>query len=884
MNLSIKSKYRILFILGAIAIMLMANACSTKKNTWTRRTYHNLTSHYNVYWNGLMSLQEGEKSFKDAFEDDYSKVLSVYNYGNKKQAQRLNPKMDRTIKKASIAIQKHSMYFGGKEQVKWIDDSYMLMGKAHFYKHDYISARRVFDYVAKTYQYNPIHYEAYLWLAKTHLQNERFEKAIATINLLQSKMNEKEFPFSVEKQIPLVLANFYIEQEKYNDAFSYLERSLELNNDKYITTRVKFILGQLYQREGNLEKATEYFTSVVKKNPDYVMAFEAKMHLAETYASEHGESKEINKILNKMLKEARNEEFKDQIYYALAEVAKKDGNDTLAIKYLRNSVMYSVKNQIQKTKSSLEVADMFFERSNYTYAQAYYDTAVSSLTNDYPNYEEISRKASVLTELVTQAQTIKEQDSLQYLVSLDTTELYAIIDKKIEEYKLEQEKKVEEEDLTSGGTQFVDMNDRGRSGNNLGNGEWYFYNTATMSAGFNEFTRKWGNRKLEDNWRLSNKRVLTQNDDVIGNDTISDSTSVNKSDPIDRSFYLAGLPNTPEKIQASDEQLIEAYNKLGFIYLMKLNDSLKAQETYLDFQKRFPENQYRLESWYALYKIYKAENNDEEADFYKNLILGNYPESTYAKVIINPDYYALLEEEKQKASDLYMRTYDAFKSEKFYRVISYSNKGIELYPEDTSLMPKFMYLKALSLGKVDTPDTLYASLDTLIISYPRSSVTPRATALRMKLQQEYGFGVSKNIQQQNGDPKDEIIKEKSIYNYNGNDLHFVMLVVDNENVKINPLKIRLSDFNGKYFSLMRLKVKSLLLNKTQTIITVGNFKNKDEALNYYNAIMIDKYVLSGVNEENYSVYPISTSNYPLFYREKNLKAYKEFFEKYYKRD
>ncbi|PLX12192.1 MAG: hypothetical protein C0598_06455 [Marinilabiliales bacterium] len=861
--------------------MLLISSCSTKKNTWTRRAYHNLTSHYNVYWNGMMSLQEGEKSFKEVFEDDYSKVLPVYNYGTKQQAQRLNPKMDRTIKKASIGIQKHSMYFGGEERVKWIDDSYLMMGKAHFYKHDYISARRIFDYVAKTYQNDPIHYEAYLWLAKTHLQNERFEKAIATINLLQSKMEESDFPFYVEKQIPLVMANFYIEQEKYEDAFPYLERSLELNNKKEITTRVKFILGQLYQREGNFEMATEYFSAVVKKNPDYVMAFEAKLHLAETYASENGDSKGINKILNKMLKEPRNKEFRDQIYYALADVAKKDGNDTLAIRHLRNSVKYSEKNQVQKTKSSLEVADMFFERNDYNYAQAYYDTAVSSLTNDYPNYEEISQKAGVLTELVTQAKTIKIQDSLQYLVSLDTTELYAIIDKKIEDYKLAQEK---EEELSEGGTQFVDMNDRGRSNNSLGNGEWYFYNTAAISSGFSEFTRKWGNRKLEDNWRLSNKQLIMQDiDNIVTNDSVSDSTSV-ATNPIDRSYYLAGLPNTPEKIEASNEQLIEAYNKLGFIYLMKLSDTIKAQETYLEFQKRFPENQYRLESWYGLYKIYNSENNKEETEYYKNLIVGNYPESTYAKVILNPDYFLQLEEEKQKASELYMRTYSAFNSEKYYRVISYANKGIELYPEDTSLRPKFMYLRALSLGKVDTPDTLYASLDSLLVSYPESSVVPRAKALLRKLQLEYGMGVSEEIQKQKEELADGKSKEKSIYSFDANNLHFIMFVVNNENVEVNPLKIRISDFNGKYFSLMRLKVKSLLLNKTQTIITVGNFKNVDEAMNFYNAINNDEYVLSGVKEEDFSVYPISTSNYPLFYRDKNLDAYKKFFEKYYLRN
>ncbi len=866
-------------------IAIAVNACSTKKNTWMRRSYHNLTCHYNVYWNGMMSLEEGEKSLRQTVKDDYSKVLRVYNYGEKKQAQRLNPKMDRTIKKASIGIQKHSMYFGGKEQVKWIDNSYLMMGKAHFYKQDYISARRVFDYVAKSYPDEPIHYEAWLWLAKTHVQAERYEKAEATINLLQSKLDEKDFPFYVERQIPLVLADFYLAQEKYDDAYPYLERSIELNKDKYITTRVEFILGQLYQKEGDLKTATEYFKSVVKKNPDYVMAFEAKMHLAQTYASENGSSKDINKILHKMLKEKRNEEFMDQIYYALAEVAKKDGNDTLAIQHLRNSVRFSTKNQVQKTRSSLEVADMFFDRNNYVYAQAYYDTAVSSLTKDYPNYDEISRKAGVLTDLVTQAQTIKEQDSLQHLANMDTTELYAFIDKKISDYIAAEEKKKEEEELNDGGTQFVDMSNRGGSGNSLGNGEWYFYNTAALSSGYTEFARKWGNRKLEDNWRISDKRLMMSGDDAVAaNDSIPDSTSVGSANPIDRTFYLAGIPNTPEKMEASDKKLIEAFNRLGFIYLMQLNDTVRAQETYIDFQKRFPENDYRLESWYALYKIYNSQNNSGESDYYKNLILSNYPESTYAKVIINPDYYTLLEEEKLKASELYMRTYKAFKNEKFYRVISYSDKGMELYPDDTALMPRFMYLRALSLGKVDTPDTLYACLDTLLVSFPESAVVPRAKALLRKLQLEYGLGVPEEIKEQKKELEANKGKEKSIYYYKENSMHFVMFVANNENIEVNPLKIRLSDFNGKYFSLMRLKVKSLLLNKTQTIITVGNFKNKDEAMNYYNALNNDEYVLSGVAKGDYFLFPISTSNYPLFYRDKNIGGYKDFFEKYYKRD
>lgn len=835
----------------------------------------------------MMSLEEGAKSLRESVLDDYSQVLRVYNYGDKRQAQKIFPKMDRTIKKASIGIQRHGMYFGGKEQVKWIDDSYLMMGKAHFYKHDHVSARRVFDYVAKNYPDEPIHYEAYLWLAKTHIESERFEKAEATINLLQSKLDDKDFPVEVENQLPLILADFYIAQEQYDNAYLFLERSLEVNSKKDIVTRVEFILGQLNQKDGDFETATAYFKSVVKKNPNYVMAFEAKMNLAETYASESGDSKDINKILNKMLKEIRNKEFRDQIYYALAEVAKIDANDTLAIHYLRLSVSSSIKNDIQKTKSSLDVADMFFERSNYVYAQAYYDTAVSTLPTNYPNYEAISHKAGVLSILVTQAQTIKEQDSLQTLSRMDTTELYALIDLKIEEYVVAEEKKREEEELLAdgGGTQFVDMNSGGRQNTSLGSGEWYFYNTTALSFGFSEFKKKWGDRKLEDNWRLTDKRMILQSpDDDIGtsSDSITSDTSSYSIDPIDRSFYLADIPNTADKIEASDNQIIEAYNKLGFIYLMELEDTTNARVTYLDFQKRYPENDYRLESWHALYKIYKGQNNSGEMNYYKNLILTNYPESIIAKVIINPNYYTQLEEEKLKASELYMRTYKAFNDEKYYRVISYSNKGMELYPDDTAVMPRFMYLRALSLGKVDTQDTLYASLDSLISAYPKSPVTPRAKDLLAILQQEYGLGDPVNNQGQEGILE---IKEKpSIYIYEENEVHFVMFVVNNKSVKISPLKIRLSDFNSKYFSLMRLKTKSLMLNKLQTIITVGNFKNKDEALNYYAALQNDEYVLSGVKEEEYFLFPISTTNYPLFYREKNIGGYKDFFEKMYKRD
>lgn len=858
-----------------------------------RRAYHNMTCHYNVWWNGDVSMQEGIESFKKSVKENYNKVLPVYNYGTKQEAQSLNPKMDRTIEKASIAIQRHSMYFGGKEYVKWIDDSYMMMGKAHFFKHDYISARRVFDYIAKEYIDKPIHYEGYLWLAKTYIQTERFEKAEAALNLLVVDQQEgKDLPKSIEKDLPLVYADFFIKQENYDAAYPYLERGLELGNTKFVLTRAEFILGQINQQSGDLDFATRYYNKVIKRNPDYKMAFEARINMAQCYDEGTGDSKYINKVLHKMAKDAKNKEFLDQIYYALAEIAWKDQNDTLAISYYRKSVSVSKLDAYQKATSALAVADIYFDKGDYLLSQAYYDTAGSVLPKDYPNYDAIKNKTSVLSELVVHVQTIQTQDSLQHLASLSEGELYAIIDEIIKDYR--EEKKREEAEArelaeAGGNKNLVAMN-QGRNNNQaLGSsGKWYFYNPTSLSFGYSNFIKKWGNRKLEDNWRLIDKRMVidTFEEDIAldedGNPIVNDSVQIADTVPTNpekRDFYLVDIPRTEEEMLASTEMIIEAYNKLGFLYLEELKDTLNAEETYLEFMERYPDNKYRLETWYSLYNIYSDLGNAEKTAYYRSLIVGNFPDSDYAKVILDPDYFIKLSEQKSLASKLYEKTYKAYKREQYYRVISYANKSFKQYPGDTAMIPKFMYLRAISIGKVDVPDSMYVAINTLIQEYPSSPIIPRAKAVLRVLQSEYGIGEPLEEGQET-----QGSKSSSLYVYQPNELHLVMMVLVSADVKIEPLKVRISDFKNKYFRLARLRIKSLMLDNQRTIITIGNFDDAGEAEDFAMALLNDEYVLSGMDNKLFDVASISIKNYPAFYKEKDLKDYMEFYQKTYKNE
>lgn len=874
-------------IIAGLFFFLGTSSCSTKKNTWTRRAYHSVTCHYNVYWNGEQSLKEAVHTLQTSAKDNYNDILRVYNFGTKKEAQGLYPKLDRTIKKASIGIQKHSMYFGGEEKNKWVRYSYLMMGKAHFYKQDYTSARRVFDYIARQYENTPMHYNGYLWLAKTFIQTERYAKAEAALNFLQSRIEEKDFPYDVKRDMPMVEADLYIAMKNYDMAYGFLERGLELGNNRDLNIRANFILGQINQLEGDLGRASVFYRKVLKMNPDYIMDFEARINLAKSYDEGTGDIKNIYKVLLKMVKSFKNTDFLDQVYYALAQVALKDHDVSKAIEYLKLSVSSSKNDDYQKSTSALTLADLYFEKHKYPEAESYYDTAASSLPDDYPNYKEIKKKAGVLSELVTQVQTIQRQDSLLHLASMDSTELYVLIDGIIDNYRKEKEKKAEETEMAMSdeGVQFITPGG-GNRGQSLG-GKWYFYNPQAISMGRSAFIQKWGRRKLEDNWFITDKRGLLQGSEetqTAGNETASsDTTQVagqHPTNPETRGFYLADIPSTPEAIQASNNQIIEAYNKLGFIYLEDLNDTTNALDTYLAFQSKYPDNKYKLESWYALYKIYRDQKNSDKADYYKNLIVSNFPDSDYAHVILDPDYYTKLSQNKNKAAQLYEKTYNAFQREQYFRVITYADRAVEQYAQDTNLIPKFMYLRAISIGKVDVPDSLYAALDQLLVKYPKSEVTPMAQAVLRMLQLEYGLGIPAEKLKELRDSAN-MKEQPSPFKYEPKTMHLFMLIINSENVEINPLKVRISDFKKKYFRLLRLNIKSLVLDNQRTLITIGNFKNKAEADNFYMAIKNDQYVLSGISSEQYQMFTISLHNYPIFYRNKNVKLYEEFFKEFY---
>ena len=865
--------------------ILLLSSCSTKKNSWNRRVYHNLTAHYNGWWNGDQSLKEGVQALEKKVNDNYTKILPVFNVGEKEEASAINANADRATEKGSIVIQMHSMYFGKKEYCKWIDDSYLMIGKSYFYKQEYQSAKRTFEFILSRYDDKDMLIEARIWLVRTLDRLEKFGQAANELDLLRSDVEKGELDRKQVEYYRQVYANHFILKGEPEFATPFLNESVIFAKRK-MRKRCEFILGQIYRKEGNLEKASAFFEKAAKGAPTYKLEFNSRINLAMCYQGDEDGSASIMRQLEKMLDDEKNEDFQDQIYYAMSRLSFTDNNKQEAIKYLRLSVATSVENNYQKALSSLELAEIFFVQPNYNLAQAYYDTTMQVLPKDFPNYKALEKKRVVLSDLVDNLIVISEEDSLQRLAGMSDEERNAIIDKIIEEIIAEEIAQRERE------IRMMEEAQRGGTGiPNSAVGAWYFYNPQTITQGRKEFLGKWGKRKLEDLWFLSNKQITSFNsweseeDLAEENGDVSDTTSIS-TDPKKRATYLQKLPFTEEQKMISNKKIAEALYNVGFIYKEGLNDTIESLNSFVDLVTRFPDttiNKKAMMTYYTLYKTNGEIGNSVEEQKYKELIIAMFPDSDFAKVLINPSYFKQLQEKANAASTLYSTTYKALMDNQFYVVIMNNETARNDFPTDT-LLPYFELLNALAVGKLETKEKMADLLVAIINTHSESLVVPVAQEILGELANT-NPAISKNYgkKEENLEPTAEEVEAKAIeqWTYKPETKQYCIIVIKANSREVRALQIRLSDFNKKNNRFDNLTINSMLFGTDRQMITVGLFNNATDGVNYYNDIRNDSYIMGMLDKKTHYMMVMSEDEYREFYKKKNLNDYMLFFKKLY---
>lgn len=882
-------KIYILLFTGTLLIFL-ATSCSTKKNKWNRRVYHNLTGHYNAYFNGNEALKVAVKDISLAHVDDYTEVLDVFPLGTPEVAMASVTDLDRTIMKASLVVHNHSMYFGKEEKVKWVYYSYLLMGKARFYKQEYGTAKQIFRYVITKYPNENVKQDAQLWIALIASIEGDYESAISQLDAIKNKVSSGAVSKESYRMLPLVYADVYVRMKNYEAAIPYLKLGIDRANKKKEKARLYFILGQLQQEQKKFKPAIQQYLQVLKKNPTYEMDFNARMNMAKCY--EGGDSRVVMKQLSKMLKDIKNDEYQDQIYYVMAGIALKEKKKPLAIDYLQLSVQKSVSNDKQKAFSALKLAEIYFDDEKYTNAQAYYDSTMLFLPKDYPDYNTLNNRKVVLTELVTNLVIIQTEDSLQNLANMPEGKRNKLIEGYIAaEIQAEQlAAKLEQERLAN--LQFLQQN-RGEekqleSVTNKGAVAWYFYNPNQVSSGYSEFVAKWGNRKLTDNWRLSDKQIISFDNPGDDENPSEDGEEVQQktqksSNKKTKEYYLANVPLTQSDMDSSNARIEKALFEVALVYKEKLFNTPKAKESFDELLRRFPAGTQTDQAYYNLYRIYIAEGNNGDARFYKNKLIKEFPDSDYAKILQDPDYFSKLAQEANKIKIFYKETYQLYSQKQYAKVQANCVLALTQYPNNSAELSRFEMLNALCVGSSRDTVAFIAALQKVVNTYPDSEVKPKAESMIALLQIS---NKANNKGDKNGESSGNTGDQKndftpSIYVYNASETHMFLVLADKRSVQISELKNRISDHNSKYFGTENLTVSAIPINENILLIGVSNFKDEKKALEYFQSARRNSllYVMLKKNGGNFFI--ISEGNYSRLYRSKDLDGYRKFSEQHY---
>jgi tetratricopeptide (TPR) repeat protein len=862
-------------------MLVVMASCSTKKNKWANRTFHNITARFNGYFNGNETNKEVEAMLKTAHIDNYYKVIPVYQTGTLEDSKTVLPLTDKAIKKASVVITRHSMMIRGKEYAKYIDDCYLLIGKSMFYKRDYYASLEMFAYVArnpvKNNKKDPIQHLANIWLCRAYSELGMYSDARLAID---RSLNDKTLPKKAESAVYMALLDFYLKQNKFPEAIETVDKALKATTKKKRRTRLLFIQGQLLQKEGKLKEASESYSKVLKSNPSYEMAFYSQINIARCFDAENKNSREIRELLTRMLNDPKNFDFNDQIYYVLGELEQKEGNEEKAIDEYNTSVRVSTTNTNQKGMSHLAIAEIHFSNRRYRPSAAYYDSAITSLNKDYPNYKQIETKKKSLDELISKYLVIERYDSLLRLSRMSSDELdkavMAIIAKEEEDRKKQKEKEALALALANsgGGGGFGNQGTPGGQQVGSGNGLWYFYNPSTKGFGFSEFRKIWGERKLEDNWRRKNKQtVLPVAEEKIDSTQLDPSGKpivMTREDSIAaaKKRLLADLPKDDEQKQAFADSVMEAFYDIGLIYKERLKDLGAAAETYEEFLQKYPNSKNESTIYYQLYRIYLAMPDAPKAEKYKSLILSKFPDSDYALLISDPESFKKENLTQEAANKFYEETYRLYKARQFTEALARCKTAESKY-ESNELSARFALLKALIIGNLKDVTAFRESLQNVIATYSTDTVKVKAEQLLKSLDRIQGIS-----------PKDTV-QAKPTFVYKSDTLHYYVILIENKTMNLNDFKVKLSNFNSKYFSLKDLSVQSRLLGTNYQVITIPKFENRKEGMEYVALINDDDEVFRDMDMQMLETFLISSSNYNLLMKDANVSEYLDFYKRVY---
>ena len=916
--------YALGFVFLTIALIL--TGCSTQKNTAQSRWWHAFNAKYNTYYNGTLAYIDGSLEKETGNKDNYTEQIPLYTVSNKNSREIGKANFDRAIEKCEKAIHQHSIkrrpewtknrrktakdieWLSRREYNPFLWKAWMLMGRSQFYQGDFESAAATFSYMSRLYATQPAIYgKARAWLAKCYIeQNWNYDAEDVIRNMLRDSIH-----WRAQKEWDYTFADYYIHTGNAEQAIPYLRKVISHEMRRKQKAREWYLMGQLQASIGNKKEAYKAFRHVIRQNPPYELAFNARIAMTEVMAKDNA-GKMISR-LKRMAASDNNKEYQDQIYYAIGNIHLSRKDTLQAITAYEKGNQKSTRNGIEKGVLLLHLGDLYWTKEKFSDARRCYGEAIGLLDKDRKDYQQLANRSKVLDELVPYTDAVQLQDSLQQLARMSEKERNAAIDRVIDALKKkekeERNRKAEEEaesTLRQDGGNFANNNfannnspqkNNENSANTPANGQWYFYSPLTVSQGKAQFQKLWGKRDNVDNWQRINKTVVAnaagaeemtdeQRDSLAQaaeqEELLKQTSDSAVNDPHRREYYLAQIPFTPEQLAESNKLLEDGLYHAGVIFKDKLDNLPLSRKSLLRLVNNHPDYAHLDDAYYHLYLLYSRERKPEMAQTYLQKLKAEYPESQWTTLLSDPYYAENAKRGVQIEDSLYTLTYQAFRDGEYDKVERNAQISRNRFPDGAN-RDKFLFIGGLSKLNDGNIKSCLADLKEVVSKYPDSRLSEMAGMIINGVdagRRLYGgkFDLNdvwtrRSIELNNRDST----RQKG-YSPERNASFVFLLAYDPDKTNEHQLLFEMAKYNftsymARYFDINIEDLEGL--HRMQ----ISGFNSYDEARQYANAVYQQPAIKRLLG--NVRAYVISEPNLKLLGTSHTYEEYEKFYSKHF---
>lgn len=564
-----------------------------------------------------------------------------------------------------------------------------------------------------------------------------------------------------------------------------------------------------------------------------------------------------------MLREGKNAEYKDQIYFALAQVQFRAGSEENGILALKQAMANSPEGSFQRAEAAYMLAELYYKRKDYIPAYNYYDTTSRSMQKADERLAAVTARSQQLKDLATNMQTYELKDSLLMLSNWPY--------EKQREW-VQQERKEELEAANASQDKKPAAGPSVINANKIAKSNFALYSPSQLKRGERDFKKRWGDRPWADNWRRSSGDGF----DTEGPDFASNELPPVTEQDVSNFLKKAGVPADEASKKATEKELRDALFMVATLYYERLGENELSLNKFKELQERFPGHPRELEALFSMYNIAGATGQTALAAECKRRILDQYADSDIAKSLQDPNFLNAKEKDLKAINADYERIYAMIRAGKSEAAYADLEKVAKKYGANNPLKARFALLGAICQGGMQGQKAYVQALRAVVTSFPNTDEEQKAKEMIAILTGEEVKGSGKKPIAA-GEADEELNK---IFE---NDLaqgHYILISFDNPSAKVNSFKGAISNYNKKYYSLLRLNVSSLMLDGKFPTLIVRKFKTGKEAQEYYKTVEGNKEFL-GEDAPAHQVYFIGQNNYRTILQKRNFADYKRFFAQTY---